>query len=169
MFKVFGAILIIAGSGGFGLLFAYTHKCELRTLDSLLRILEWMINDLRFRLTPLPTLCRMASNLGDSTLRPFFLKMEKKLNTHDSPDAYSCACGILDSTGNISTETKELLRQLGRSLGQFDTEGQIKCLESVREIANDRKKRMSSDMPQHLRSYQTLALCAGAALAIILV
>ncbi|MBR4864632.1 MAG: stage III sporulation protein AB [Oscillospiraceae bacterium] len=169
LLKLMGAIMVVASCSGFGILMAFTYKREVRSLDALLRILEWMINDLRFKMTPLPELCRISAGFGDSTLRSFFLKMEREMNKHTSPDAASCASAALSSTVNISPELQEILKQLGCSLGQFDAEGQIQCLESVRLVTEDRKSVLCKNMSNRLRSYQTLGLCAGAALAILLV
>ena len=58
---------------------------------------------------------------------------------------------------------------MGTSLGTFDAEGQIKSLEAVRTEALALKEQQSHNLNERLRSYQTLALCAGAALAILLV
>ena len=65
--------------------------------------------------------------------------------------------------------TKQCLLNLGNSLGLFELEGQIKGVESVRNDCAQQLKQLSHNDQLRLRSYQTLALCAGAALAIIFI
>lgn len=169
MLKLIGASLVVISCGGFGLLISLTHKREVSTLDALLRILEWMTNDLRMRLTPLPDLCRIASGFCEGDLCRFFLELEKELDKHASPDASTCAGNVLKNKQYLSSGIKEVLTALGESLGRFDAEGQVKSLESVKCLAADRKAFLCKNMDARLRSYQTLGLCAGAALAILLV
>ena len=63
---------------------------------------------------------------------------------------------------------KELLLELGRSLGNFDLNGQLRGIEAVRRQALEALQNSVKDRDQRIRSYQTLGLCAGAALAILL-
>jgi hypothetical protein len=63
---------------------------------------------------------------------------------------------------------KKLLLDLGRTLGHFDLDGQIQGIEAVRQEAVASLDKLTKDKEARLRSYQTLGLCAGAALAILL-
>ena len=54
-------------------------------------------------------------------------------------------------------------------IGRFDLEGQLQGLESVRVYCRDQLDNLAKDRDVRLRSYQTLGLCAGAALAILFV
>ena len=58
---------------------------------------------------------------------------------------------------------------MGSSLGRFDLDGQLLGLEAVRVYCQEQLSEMSKDRDVRLRSYQTLGLCAGAALAILFV
>ena len=65
--------------------------------------------------------------------------------------------------------TRDNLILLGESLGRFDINGQLKGLESVRSSCRTALDSMTENREVRLRNYQTLGLCAGAALAIILI
>ena len=62
-----------------------------------------------------------------------------------------------------------ILSELGQTLGRFDLPGQLRGLElSIRET--ERVLRIIREgAPQRRRSWQTLGLCVGAALAILFV
>ena len=55
------------------------------------------------------------------------------------------------------------------TIGKFNVNGQIKGFSSVNEACKQHLHRLSEGRDTRLRSYQTLGLCAGAALAILLV
>jgi len=59
--------------------------------------------------------------------------------------------------------------ELGGNLGRFDIPGQLRGLENTRKECCDKLQMLTQNNDSRLRSYQTLGLCAGAALAILLV
>ena len=59
------------------------------------------------------------------------------------------------------------MRQLGTSLGRFDLEGQLQGLDAAKQQCRKDLIELQENAPQRIRNYQTLALCAGAALAIL--
>lgn len=69
----------------------------------------------------------------------------------------------------LPERTKKAFETLGATLGRFDVDGQIRGLEAVRELCRRELDELSRDRDTKLRSYQTLGLCAGAALAILFV
>ena len=60
-FRWLGAIMIIAGCGGYGFSLAARYRQQERTLSELINALERMECELQYRMTPLPELCRMAA------------------------------------------------------------------------------------------------------------
>ena len=72
------------------------------------------------------------------------------------------------SDSDLSAITARLLKALGRTLGRFDLDGQVQGIEAVRNEILTALEKLVKDQDARLRSYQTLGLCAGAALAILL-
>ena len=58
--RIFGAVLIVFGCGGFGAMLARNDRLAEQSLRSLCAGLDLMSSELQYRLTPLPDLCRMA-------------------------------------------------------------------------------------------------------------
>ena len=73
------------------------------------------------------------------------------------------------SRQDLPRRVRRNLRQLGMSLGRFDLEGQLQGLEAVRRQCRQDLAALEENSGQRLRNYQTLALCAGAGLAILFV
>ena len=167
--KWIGALLVLAGCGGVGFMMAAAWKREEWTLRSLISALDYMTCELRFRLTPLPELCRQAGSTCRGTVGKVLDNLARELENQICPDADSCMYAALARTENIPRQTERALRLLGTSLGRFDLEGQLRGLEQVRGQCCRTLEDLNQNRDQRIRGYQTLGLCAGAALAILFV
>ena len=168
-FKWIGSILIIAGCGGVGFTMAAAYKREEWMLRSLINALDYMTCELQFRLTPLPALCRQAGRECRGAVGKVLTDLAAELENQIAPDADSCMYAALSRAENLPKETKEALRLLGTSLGRFDLEGQLRGLEQVRTHCRRILADLAQNRDQRIRGYQTLGICAGAALAILFV
>ena len=165
--KWIGAMLIIAACGGFGFALAAAHRREERTLHQLINVLDFMESELTYRLTALPELCRTAANQCTGDLKHLFEVLYKELDAQVQPEVTLCMNAALKSVPYIPSLAAGELNHLGRCLGQFDLEGQLRGLTSVQQRCRRDLERLERGRDDRLRSYQTLGLCAGAALAIL--
>lgn len=167
--KWMGAAFIIFGCGGFGFSLAAGKRKEERILKQLIRILNYLECELQYHLTPLPQLCRQAGKEAGGTVRAVFLQMAEELDAKTFPDAASCMESALFFNVDIPYYIREIFYQLGRMLGYFDLPGQIKSLHAIQETCEWELCRLRKNRDERLRSYQTLGLCAGAALVILFI
>lgn len=168
-FKILGAVLVIASCGGFGFIVAATHKREERSLRQMITALEHMRCELQYHLTPLPELCRQAATQSGGAVRAVFSNLATELENQISPDVERCMRAALCKVKDIPKLTYDAMTQLGRSLGRFDIDGQLIGLEAVKQTCGRGVESLSQNREIRLRSYQTLGLCAGAALAILFI
>lgn len=166
-YKWIGAIFIIAGCGGFGYSLAAAYRRQERLLRQLIQVLQSMRWELGYRLTPLPELCRQAGNGTSGVLRDVFRNLARELDWQASPDVYGCMRAALKRSQDLPQNVRRILGQLGHSLGRFDLQGQLQGLEAVQTACEGELSLLRKDRDSRLRSYQTLGLCAGAALAIL--
>lgn len=166
-YKWIGAFLIIVGCGGFGFFKAANHKKEEKNLQQLLGILQYMENDLQYNLTPLPELCRHAGEGTTGLLHAIMYDLARELDWQVLPDACSCMNAALKKSKNVPSSLRKLLLQLGYMLGRFDLPGQLRGLKSVQEGCREELEKYRKNQDVRMRSYQTLGLCAGAALVIL--
>ena len=167
--KLFGAALIVASCSGFGFYIAASHKKEVFYLQKLLAIIEYMEWELEYRLTPLPQLCR---NIGEKTrfrISSVFDNLADELTYQIAPDVSCCMQSVLASQKEIPPQTLYYLKMLGESLGEYNVDGQLKSLVQLRVLISQKLDALTENQPQRLRCYQTLGVCAGAALAILFV
>lgn len=166
-YKWMGAILVIAGCGGFGFSIAAGCRREERLLRQLIQALQYMQWELQYRLTPLPELCRQTGKAASGVVRDIFLGLARELDWQASPDVSGCMSAALKRNRELPRNLKRLFLQLGHCLGRFDLQGQLLGLESVRAACEGELAVLNKNRDVRLRSYQTLGLCAGAALAIL--
>ncbi len=167
--KLIGSILIIVGCGGFGFAMTAAYKREETALRQLIGALDYMQCELQYRMTPLPDLCRQAGLEHSNPIGSVLRKLSDKLENHISPDVSSCMESVLSQHQNLPKRVVHAFELMGSTMGRFDAAGQIRGLEAVRAFCRGELDEMAHNRDNRLRSYQTLGLCTGAALAILFV
>lgn len=168
-YKWIGAILILSSCGGFGLSLAVQRKREEAMLVQLCGILDHMLLELPFQLTPLPELLRHTAENNRGSIGALFWGVAQQLDRQVLPDVLSCTEVALQDTEIPFPSVQKLLLLLGQSLGRFDLTGQLKGLTALREQCGMELQELKADRDTRLRTYRILGLCAGAALVILLV
>lgn len=167
--RLIGAILVICACGAFGFYMSAAQKREEAILRELVKTLDFIANELQCRLTPLPLLIRQTSHHCTGKLKKILELFAMELEMHISPNADICMNSVLCRITDIPDSASQILKQLGSSFGVFQLDGQLKELSSLRKLCSERVVSLSKDKEKRYRSYQTLGLCAGAALAILLI
>ena len=166
-YRFLGAVLIVAGCGGFGTTLILNQKKQEHLLNSFLRGLTYMEQALTYRLTPLPELFLEAGNQAEGEIGNIFQKVSKELNLQVMPDAGGCIAKVLQETRDLPRPLRMLLRKLGSNLGNFDLSGQLESIRELKEICLQQLAELSDGKAQRFRNYETLCICAGLALAIL--
>lgn len=169
MIRWIGAMLIIGGCGTLGFAMAAAQRKEEAALRQMIQALDHMQCELQYRLTPLPELCRKAGSETKGCVGQILRKLSDELEHQISPDVSSCMYAAMLSSPDLPRRVHRGFQLLGGSLGSFDVEGQIRGLEAVQDYCRRESDEMASNRDSRLRSYQTLGLCAGAALAILFI
>lgn len=167
-YKWMGSLLIIGSCTGFGVSLAVHQKREEHLLSQLVHMIDEMLWELPFQLTPLPDLVRHCAGNPNGSLGRLFFAMAEQMDRQVLPDALSCMESELGEELSGFPRLKKVLLLLGASLGRFDLSGQLKGLASVRERCNQEMQELHNGRETRLRSYRVLGLCAGIALAILL-
>ena len=166
MVRVIGACCIFAGCGGFGFSMATASRREETQLRQLLSALELMSCELSYRMIPLSDLCRAAASDCTGTVRLFLTELARELDKQTAPDVQVCVHELLDRL-QLSNILERQLRQVGATLGRFDLPGQLRGLEGAIRTTEEALRTLRDGAADRRRSYQTLGLCAGAAMAIL--
>ncbi len=167
--KIIGAILVIGGCGSFGFILAAAHKRQVRFLSALLSAIAFMECEIQYKLTPLPDLCRLTADVCSGILKKLFLSFAKELDSQISPDVAKCMHAAIAQHPEIPETTKSVLRLLSTAIGQFNLEGQLKGLAAVEAQCKNDLQKLTNNQDVRIRNYQTLGLCAGAAVVILFI
>jgi stage III sporulation protein AB len=164
-----GVILVVTGCGGFGFIHALSYRKAERALQAILTLLEQLTCELHYRMTPLPEALRKAASVSGGQIGRMMRKVAEEMDRQIAPDAACCMDVVLRQERDIPEISRELLRELGKTLGRFDLDGQLQLFGSLSARCSDALRKHAAQRDERIREYQTLGLCAGAALAILLV
>lgn len=166
MIRIIGACCIFAGCGGFGFSMAAASRREEAELRRFLAALEYMSCELSYRMTPLSALCRSAAEGSGGSVRTFFAELARELDKQTAPDVQVCVYDVLERL-QFSGVLRRQMQELGSTLGRFDLPGQLRGLEGAIRSSEEALRTIRDGAADRRRSYQTLGLCAGAAMAIL--
>ena len=169
LLKWIGGLFIIASCGSVGFRIAANQRKEEKTVTELIASLDYMMCELQYRLTPLPDLCRNTSQYTSGILKNFYLSLSQELEDQVSPNVECCMRVVVSKFKNLPNSIAQVFLQLGKTMGRFDINGQIKGLDAARHESTIILKKLQLNKAERLRSYQTLGICAGAALAILFI
>ena len=166
--KWIGAVLVILACSGCGLMMAAGDRNEERSLRQLKRILEWIGSELACRMWPLPVLFRQVAEQAEGSLKRILSEFADELDRQAAPDAFSCMEAVLERHPGVPMKCRQLLSDLGRSLGRYDLDGQLREIVNIQQEAQRLLQELSVGREDRQRCYRTLGLCAGLALVILL-
>ena len=169
MFKILGALFIVVGCGSFGLIMAFNHRREVFALEQLIAALDYMQSELRYNLLPLPELSEKVVGITKGVVSKVFRYFLEELQKQVLPDAEICMRSALEQARDVPDITKSCFEVLSLTLGKFDLEGQERALSSLRQNCYKKLDEFTKNQDTRLRSYQTLGICAGAAVTILFI
>ena len=167
-YRLFGVFLVVLGCGTWGCILASKYRQECKTLEQLLHLLQIMESELQYHMTPLPDLCLIAADSVNGIMHDIFTALSQELNQQISPNVSLCMRRVL-STRSAPIYTNILLEKLGKTLGRFDYNGQLKGIEAVHHEAQCKLATLMNNQDARIRSYRTFGLCAGLAIVILLI
>lgn len=159
--------MIIVGCGSCGWSMAAEQRRQEQLLRQLMQVVSFMECELQYHLTPLPELCRHGGREATGSLRGFFFDLASHLDGGTFPEVSGCMKAVLRTHRELPVNIRQLLNQLGRTLGRFDLPGQLQGLGAVRKSCQREYRRLTENREERMRNCQTLGLCAGTALVIL--
>ena len=166
--RIFGAVIIFVCCGYIGFSMVTAHKKEEQTLHQIIAAISYMECEMHYRLTPLPQLLGQAGKQTAGITGEILARLSSELESQISPDVSCCMEMVLRCQKDVPKLAGDVFETLGKCLGRFDLEGQLRDFESVRTMCQQHLIALETNRDNRLHSYQTLGLCAGAALAILL-
>lgn len=169
MLKVLGAVLLIAGGAGGGLLAAAGLSRRVHSLRSFCLALELAERELSFRLTPTPELLERLSRQVPPPAGAFFARCREDLDhLGEESLAEIWQKALLRSTPDLTEEDRRIVAQVGSVLGRYDGPGQEEAFRQIRARLSHALERAEADRDSRGKVMKALGLTAGCFLAILL-
>ena len=171
MLKLIGLSLILTASGAVGAGLAGTVRRQqaqtLALIDALLRIRH----ELQFRLTPLPEIFAALGGSGNREIAEFFSRLASMLSSAQTCTVvYACRQALAQTRGlSLSAAARGILLSLFDSLGKYDLEGSAQALDLALSRLREEARALQTGATVRCRTYLTLGVCTGLAVAVILI
>lgn len=171
MLKMLGAACVVFSASAVGFGFSGNVRRQCAQLTALMEALTYLKSEMLYRRTPLPqALGMLAERSSDAAIGGLFAIAAEKLEescTLSVHAAFRTALGAADRLA-LSTQVQQTLLSLSLSLGQLDMDGQERALELASERLSAQLRLLEQGRSARCRSYTTIGICAGMALAVIL-
>lgn len=160
-------ISIFSLSTAIGLLISKTYENRVKELKEFKNILNIMKSKMKFTYEPLGEIFRQIAKDNNTRVENIFAHMANKMIFCRTKETWeSC---IEDADISINKEDKDILKKLGKLLGQTDIDGQISEIEVTQNLLDLQIEKAEEERRKNQKMYKTLGVIVGLAFVIILV
>ena len=126
-----------------------------------------MKTKIKFTYEPLAEIFKQIAKDNDTEIEKIFGQMANQLSYYQVKEVWENC--IQDADISIKQEDKDVLKRLGKLLGQTDVEGQISEIEVTENFLNMQIENAEEEKKKNQKIYKTLGVVAGLVFVIILV
>ena len=155
-------IFIFGLSTGIGMLISKSYENRVMELKEFKNILNIMKTKIKFTYEPLAEIFRQISKDNET----IFGQMANQITYYHTKDVWENC--IQKSDISIKQEDKDVLKKLGKLLGQTDVEGQISEIEMTQNFLDIQIEQAEEEKKKNQKMYKTLGVVAGLVFVIIL-
>ena len=125
-----------------------------------------MKTKIKFTYEPLGEIFRQIAKDNDTEIEKIFGQMANQITYYQAKDVWENC--IQDADISIKQEDKDVLKKLGKLLGQTDVEGQISEIEMTQNFLDIQIEQAEEEKKKNQKMYKTLGVVAGLVFVIIL-
>lgn len=167
MLKTIGILLVICGASGTGFSMAWNVRQTVALVQQLLAALELMKNEIAYRRTPLPELMRLLEVQSRGAAADLFGRLAQDFSQRQDRTVDAIVRRQVMATRGFPPAVRQILLQLGSGLGQYDKEGQLRSIDLAVVRLRSLLEQYRDEQQARIRSYCTLGICGGLAIAIM--
>lgn len=167
MVKTIGILMVILGASGTGFSMAFSVRQNVSLVQQLLSTMEVMKNEISYRRTPLPELMRLLELQCRGCAAEFFGRLATDLSQRQERSVDIIVRRQVAAVRAFPPAVRQILLQLGSGLGQYDTEGQLRSIDLAILRLRTLLDQYRSKQQTRIKSYCTLGICGGLAIAIL--
>jgi len=165
--KVIGMVFVILAASSVGFSMSSSIRRDRLLLLQLQHALQLLRNEIAFCGTPLPqTFALMAANCT-GYLERVFSEVAKQMDKHRWMSPSAVMEQVL--SGQRDTVVSDILKELAAGLGDYDVQSQLISVRTADERAATSLQRTEQEGSTTARIYETLGICSGLSVAILLI
>ena len=165
--KLIGMLFIVVSAGSVGIGMAVSLKKNVQLMRQMLRILQILRNEIAFCGTPLPQAFALAAASCDGVLSMLFADTAKKMDRNPWMTAAEAMKQVEFSQQN--SQLLSICVELAEGLGQYDLNSQLCAVSSAKERTEALLNYAEQERSVKSKLYETLGICAGLSMAILLI
>ena len=159
-------VAIFGLSTAIGLVISKTYENRVVELKEFKNILNIMKTKIKFTYEPLAEIFKQIANNNDTNVEKIFGQMANQITYYQTREVWGNC--IQDADISINQEDKDILKRLGKLLGQTDVEGQVSEIEVTQNFLNMQIEKAEEDKKKNQKMYKTLGVTIGLIFVIIL-
>lgn len=159
-------IAIFGLSTGIGILISKSYENRVKELKEFKNILNVMKTKIKFTYEPLAEIFKQISKDNQTNVEKIFGQMANQLAYYPAKDTWENC--IQNADISIKQEDKDILKKLGKLLGQTDVDGQISEIEVTQNFLDTQIEKAEEEKKKNQKMYKTLGIVTGLVFVIIL-
>ena len=159
-------IAIFGLSTAIGVAISKIYENRVNELKEFKNILNIMKTKIKFTYEPLAEIFKQIANNNDTNVEKIFGQMANQITYYQTREVWENC--IQDAAISINQEDKDILKRLGKLLGQTDVEGQVSEIEVTQNFLNMQIEKAEEDKKKNQKMYKTLGVTIGLIFVIIL-
>ena len=159
-------IAIFGLSTGIGILISKSYENRVIELKEFKNVLNIMKTKIKFTYEPLAEIFKQISKDNQTNVERIFGQMANQITYYPTKDVWENC--IQDADISIKQEDKDILKRLGKLLGQTNVEGQISEIEVTQSFLDTQIEKAEEEKKKNQKMYKTLGIVTGLVFVIIL-
>lgn len=159
--------LIFLMSTAIGILISKMYENRVKELQQFKNILNILKTKIKFTYEPLGEIFAQISHEGSNKIEEIFANIVNRLVFEDVK--YAWADSIQEADISINQEDKDILKELGKTLGQSDAESQVSNITLTESFLDMQIEKAEQERQKNQKIYKTLGIIVGLGFVIILI
>jgi len=159
-------ICIFGLSTAIGIAISKNYENRVVELKEFKNILNIMKTKIKFTYEPLAEIFKQISNNNETDVERIFGQMANQITYYQTREVWENC--IQEADISINQEDKDILKKLGKLLGQTDVDGQVSEIEVIENFLNIQIENAEEDKKKNQKLYKTLGITIGLIFVIIL-